>query len=45
MSLVPHATELLAHILHPDRVPAAPAGAEPIEVELAALGQAAGGGA
>lgn len=26
--------ELLAHILHPDRLPEAPAGAEPIEVEL-----------
>jgi iron complex transport system substrate-binding protein len=37
--------ELLAHILHPDRVPAAPPGAEPIEVELAPSGQTAPGSA
>jgi iron complex transport system substrate-binding protein len=37
--------ELLAHILHPERFPAAPEGAEPIEVELSASGQPAAGGA
>lgn len=37
--------ELLAHILHPDRVPAAPPGAEPIEVELTPSGQTAPGSA
>jgi iron complex transport system substrate-binding protein len=29
--------ELLAHILHPDRVPHAPAGAEPIHIDLSSV--------
>jgi len=37
--------ELLAHILHPDRMPAVPAGSEPIEVELTPSGQTAPGSA